>query len=685
MSSGKLRGSFRAVPVLLMRRIARFEARADAAMDSGFNRADALLERQIISVKDSGLGLASAVANGATAADRALTGSIAQPSSNPQIAQRFAQGLASLAQAADVALDHRLPLNESETLKTTAARLRATSKKFESSFDAQLVKNLAAVDRAVSRCAKATDAPLTTANRVIGRLDPVTERTFTRADQRVTNASNRARHARTKATSFASRNLARLDQNIDSSLAHADAGFSAAFQRSSLVTNSAVMGLATAARAIDKTLGNSVATFDSQVTQSANQLRTIATTTRNLVDESALAFERVMDLGISRIDSGIDGAAAKTVLARKVITTGALNTDQLLDRGLAHTETAITSAMAKPAFGYAKTSGLVANKIKSVDTAITARLVATDASIDTAVATFARAASATARYVSKSTQATDAKLLGGVTAVDQHFGALVAKTSKADSTGKRSAIAPAWAVAGLALVLGTLGTATGTSVITADSAPIEIDNSAAAESLAAKTVVSQYLEVRESFAALQASRSRTIATLETQIATAQTRAEQSTIDANAVLNIARKYDGVPYARAGTTPKGFDCSGFTSYVFRQVGVKLPRTSGSQAAWSDRIENSDRQVGDLMFWANRGGVHHVAIYAGDGMMWDSPRPGRSVGKVKIWGSPFYGRVPVAAINGEAIAEVATKTAELERLKAEVPQLTINVDIQDPVPTP
>ena len=80
---------------------------------------------------------------------------------------------------------------------------------------------------------------------------------------------------------------------------------------------------------------------------------------------------------------------------------------------------------------------------------------------------------------------------------------------------------------------------------------------------------------------------------------------------------------------------------------------------------------------MFWANGGGVYHVAIYAGDGKMWDSPRPGRRVGKVSIWGSPMYGRVPAELINATAIAELRTKTAELEKLKADTPQLPITID--------
>ena len=85
---------------------------------------------------------------------------------------------------------------------------------------------------------------------------------------------------------------------------------------------------------------------------------------------------------------------------------------------------------------------------------------------------------------------------------------------------------------------------------------------------------------------------------------------------------------------------------------------------------------------MFWQG-GGVNHVAIYAGDGKMWDSPRPGRRVGKVSIWGNPTYGRVPVEAVNATAIAEVAEKTAALEEVKAAVPKLDITVDPQNLLP--
>jgi cell wall-associated NlpC family hydrolase len=233
-----------------------------------------------------------------------------------------------------------------------------------------------------------------------------------------------------------------------------------------------------------------------------------------------------------------------------------------------------------------------------------------------------------------------------------------------------------WAATSLTLVLGTLGAATGASVVNASATQTELDTTVQIEASAAKDAVTQYLSVRDSFQALQASRSRTIQTLEQEIADAQDRASKTVIDGDAVIDIANNYGGVPYARGGTTPKGFDCSGYTSYVFRQIGVELPRTSQSQKAWADPVSFEDRQVGDLMFWQG-GGINHVAIYAGDGKMWDSPRPGRRVAKIGIWGSPTYGRVPIEALNAPALREIEKKTKELEKLKANPPQLPIVID--------
>lgn len=110
-----------------------------------------------------------------------------------------------------------------------------------------------------------------------------------------------------------------------------------------------------------------------------------------------------------------------------------------------------------------------------------------------------------------------------------------------------------------------------------------------------------------------------------------------------IIAIAQSYLGVPYVYGGSTPSGFDCSGFTSYVFAQAGKSLPRTSSAQAAATIRISASQAVPGDLVFFTGSGGVYHVGIYAGGGSIIHSPRPGTSVRYEQIWtSSVFYGRV-------------------------------------------
>ncbi len=84
-----------------------------------------------------------------------------------------------------------------------------------------------------------------------------------------------------------------------------------------------------------------------------------------------------------------------------------------------------------------------------------------------------------------------------------------------------------------------------------------------------------------------------------------------------IVNTGKQYLGVPYVYGGTTPAGFDCSGFTRYVYAKHGISLPRTSRAQRAAVKYTSNP--QPGDLVFFNVGGGaITHVAIYAGNGML-------------------------------------------------------------------
>jgi peptidoglycan DL-endopeptidase LytE len=82
--------------------------------------------------------------------------------------------------------------------------------------------------------------------------------------------------------------------------------------------------------------------------------------------------------------------------------------------------------------------------------------------------------------------------------------------------------------------------------------------------------------------------------------------------------IAEPLIGIPYVLGGTTTRGFDCSGFTSYVFDKMGINLPRTSEEQFLGGESVSLEDARPGDLIFYdaLNKGRVSHVAIYLGDG---------------------------------------------------------------------
>jgi cell wall-associated NlpC family hydrolase len=104
--------------------------------------------------------------------------------------------------------------------------------------------------------------------------------------------------------------------------------------------------------------------------------------------------------------------------------------------------------------------------------------------------------------------------------------------------------------------------------------------------------------------------------------------------------VAAAYTGIMYVYGGTTPAGFDCSGYTSFVFRQArGIELPRSAAAQQSYATPV--SSPQPGDLVFYGYP--AYHVGIYAGNGMMYDSGRPGIPTQLRAVFaGVSGYGRV-------------------------------------------
>jgi cell wall-associated NlpC family hydrolase len=127
-------------------------------------------------------------------------------------------------------------------------------------------------------------------------------------------------------------------------------------------------------------------------------------------------------------------------------------------------------------------------------------------------------------------------------------------------------------------------------------------------------------------------------------ASSDTSGESTTTVADSSLGgkavaIAFRYEGTPYLWGGTTPRGFDCSGFTRYVYGQLGKQLGRTVASQRGDVKFVKRSQAKAGDLVFFGNG----HIGIYLGNNRMIDSPRRGKSIQDREIYSSNVqFGRV-------------------------------------------
>lgn len=110
-----------------------------------------------------------------------------------------------------------------------------------------------------------------------------------------------------------------------------------------------------------------------------------------------------------------------------------------------------------------------------------------------------------------------------------------------------------------------------------------------------------------------------------------------------LVDFAKRFLGTPYKWGGTSPIGFDCSGFTQYVMKQFGINLPRVSYQQGSGGKAVGGKDLRPGDLVFWDNSSrnrGADHVGIYIGGGKYIHAPQPGSSV-KISNLGGNYWAR--------------------------------------------
>lgn len=156
----------------------------------------------------------------------------------------------------------------------------------------------------------------------------------------------------------------------------------------------------------------------------------------------------------------------------------------------------------------------------------------------------------------------------------------------------------------------------------------------ATQTTQAVTTTNQVAQTTSQTTSQPAAQTQTSQASQTTQTSQQTQASQaqvatpSSYSVSALLSYAQTFTGVPYVLGGTTPAGFDCSGFTQYVFNHFGKNIGRTTYQQQYAGTKLAVSSAQPGDLLFWGAYGSAYHVGIYLGGSSYIAAPEPGESV---------------------------------------------------------
>ena len=635
--------------------------RIDAGLDSAMARVDSRIDSRVGSVSSASRSFVIAASRGADRTDCVIERRVEAFDSRVQAriedARRHGRHSAKYIAAVADGIDFKLAANVARTDRVT-----------------QLGRNgLAASGQAIVR---ATESLETNFETKFATADAIVQSGIARTQARAAATSNLAQAA-----------IARFDARIETDHARVDRVTDLGITAASNAATATFVLVNLAADVTDGAMTSGVARVDARIENRINQGAQVAQAASAYVATKAATSERAMDSTLAYLDDRIDSVSEMAHASYANVVAGIQASDHGLTTAATRVDTRIDRRISQGSYAYVATTNFVMNSASLVDRNLDQRVAKIDTRIDSGFAGLVRAAQSVTYFATDRMDDLDGALTNRVATIDRRVEAFVIETNGGapNHAGRRASSAPPWVATTLTLVLGTLGAATGAAALNADLGPVEVDRTVSIEASAAHQAVQQYLGIRDSFTAAAASRTRKISGLQADIAAAQKQATRTSLPGSDIVDVANNYGGVPYVRGGTTPRGFDCSGYTQYVFRQLGIHTPRTAAAQSAWATDVAKGDRKVGDLMFWHGGGGVYHVGIYAGNGMMWDSPYPGRRVGKKSIWGSPTYGRPPSSALNGAAIAEIAAKTAELENLQNSGPKLSIKIDPKNTLQTP
>lgn len=125
---------------------------------------------------------------------------------------------------------------------------------------------------------------------------------------------------------------------------------------------------------------------------------------------------------------------------------------------------------------------------------------------------------------------------------------------------------------------------------------------------------------------------------------------------NELTTYAKKFLGTPYKFGGTTPSGFDCSGYLRYVYDEFDIAIPRTSAQQYQIGTSVSKSNLKEGDLVFFSNtyKRGISHSGIYIGDGNFLSATSGGVTIANLNT--NPYWGPKYTGARRLDGISEQA-----------------------------
>ena len=143
---------------------------------------------------------------------------------------------------------------------------------------------------------------------------------------------------------------------------------------------------------------------------------------------------------------------------------------------------------------------------------------------------------------------------------------------------------------------------------------------------------------KETSRAAETPRTNESTSTQTNEATTTTSSAPASQNGGSVVETAKSYIGSSYVYGASGPSSFDCSGFTSYIYKQYGVSLNRTAAGQYSNGTAVSKNDLQPGDLVMFG-KSGINHVGIYIGGGQMVHAANPSRGVTTDTINSGYYY----------------------------------------------